>query len=66
MSIREQVRAVTKLVDGQHLYWENDVMMIFKKDENVEWKEKPACKDPNYKGNRYIWISEIETFKNVD
>lgn len=41
------------------LYFSKDGKNYITKHINGEYRTEEACKDPNYKGHRYIWKSEV-------
>lgn len=40
-------------------FFSGDQLMITKRDKDGIVKTKPAVRDPNHKGFRYIWQEEI-------
>ena len=58
-NVVEFIYEFAKFLSGQYLFWANGKMYITKLGDNGYWCTSEATKDPNHKGFRYIWKSEI-------
>jgi len=60
MNHRELYYEIASFTGGEYLFWEKDQMYITKPNKEGFWCTSEAMKDPNYKGNKYIWKIELE------
>lgn len=55
----------TQNTNAPLLFWEKDIAYITKKNSQGFYCTERMMKDPEYKGHRYLWASELGIKLNI-